>query len=162
MDRRVVDYLARVDAIEPRLLSVARPYSGLTEADANSGDRWDALQAWGHITEFVPYWIEQIEEVVDDYRGEPVPFGRAKADPDRLAGIESGRSMDFDTHRHWLEVHLADLRGFLQALSGDSWAASGLHSRLGSMSLERMIEEFLVGHLEEHADQLETLSTSEG
>lgn len=155
MDPRTSQLLARVDRAEQRLNAHARPLANLSPEDASTGERWEAGQVWGHITEFIPYWVEQIEEVVDEYQGEPVPFGRITTDPDRLAGIESGKAMDFETHLHWLGVHLADLRGFLTALPDDAWEAAGLHSRLGALSLEQMIERMLVGHLEEHADQLE-------
>jgi hypothetical protein len=158
MDDRKSQYLARVDAVEQRLTAQARPLAGLSAEDATTGERWEAGQVWGHITEFVPYWIEEIEEVVDQYRGEPVPFGRITTDPDRLAGIEAGPAMDFDTHLHWLGVHLTDLRGFLAALPDDAWSVVGLHSRSGAMSLDQMIERMLVGHLEEHADQLEGMA----
>jgi hypothetical protein len=158
MERRAANFRTRVEAVGSRLGGLARPLDGLTEADPRTGERWEALQVWGHITEFVPYWIEQIEEVIEQWRGEPVPFGRTSADPGRLEGIESGKVIDLDTHRHWLEVQLADLDGFLTALTPDSFQCEGFHSRLGPMSLERMIEEFLVGHLEEHADQLAGLA----
>ena len=157
MDDQQSRYLGRVDAVEKRLVANARPLTGLSPEDATTGERWEASQVWGHITEFVPYWVEQIEEVVDEYQGEPVPFGRTTTDPDRIAGIESGKAMDFETHLHWLGVHLTDLRGFLSALPEEAWSVKGLHSRLGAMSLEQMIERMLVGHLEEHADQLEAI-----
>lgn len=157
MDDRASQYLTRVDAVEQRLVANARPLTGLSPEDASTGERWEASQVWGHITEFVPYWIEQIEEVVDEYQGEPVPFGRITTDPDRISGIESGKTMDFETHLHWLGVHLTDLKGFLTALPEGAWSVEGLHSRRGAISLEQMIEQFLVGHLEEHAAQLEVM-----
>ena len=159
MDDRATHYLSRVDAVERRLVANARPLTGLSPVDAATGERWEASQVWGHITEFVPYWIEEIEEVIDQYQGEPVPYGRTTTDPDRIAGIESGKTMDFETHLHWLGVHLTDLRGFLSALPEGAWSVIGLHSRLGPMSLEQMIERMLVGHLEEHAGQLEAIGS---
>jgi hypothetical protein len=153
----IESYLQRVAAVELRLGASGRPLVGLTAPDGRDGERWEAAQVWGHITEFVPYWIEQIEEVLDDPgRG---PLGRTRSDPDRLAGIESGRTMPFEVHLHWLAQHLAELRGFLGALTDEDWEKEGVHPTLGGMSLDRMIEEFLVGHLEQHATQLETLAT---
>jgi hypothetical protein len=38
--------------------------------------------------------------------------------------------------------------------------AVGQHPRLGQVETSRIIEEFLVGHLEEHAEQLESLRAS--
>jgi hypothetical protein len=158
VDERAAAYLKRVEALAPRLAELARPLAGLTDPDGQSGEQWDVLQVWGHVTEFVPYWFEQIEEVIDDYRGEPVPFGRVRTDPGRLAGIDSGATMPMETHLHWLEVHLDDLRGFLRALRPDSFACMGWHQKLGPLTMEVMIEDFLIGHLEEHATQLEALA----
>lgn len=158
MDDRTTQFLARIDSADLRLSAHARPLAHLSAEDLSTGEQWEAGQVWGHITEFVPYWVEQLEEVVDDYRGDPVPFGRISSDPDRLAAIESGKAMDFETHLHWLGVHLADLRGFLSALPESAWSVEGLHQTLGPMKLEQMIERFLVSHLEEHAAQLEKMS----
>lgn len=157
MDSVAGQYLTRVNKVVERLVKLARPLPGLTPPDEVSGEQWEAQQVWGHINEFLPYWIEQFEHVVEAYRGEPVPFGRARSDPLRLQGIEAGRSMDPTTHLHWLELHAKDLEGFLRALDESSFKAQGVHPRLGVMDLEAMIADFLVGHLEEHADQLEGL-----
>lgn len=156
MDRRLETYLQRVADVERRLIALGRPLAGLTAPDERDGERWEAAQVWGHITEFVPYWIEQIEAVLDDPG--PRSFGRTRSDPDRLAGIEAGKAMSFEVHLHWLTEHLADLRGFLSALSEADWERKGVHPKLGAMSLDRMIEEFLIGHLEQHAEQLEKLA----
>jgi len=134
----IESYLQRVAAVELRLGALGRPLVGLTAPDGRDGERWEAAQVWGHITEFVPYWIEQIEEVLDDPgRG---PLGRTRSDPDRLAGIESGRTMPFEVHLHWLAQHLAELRGFLGALTDEDWEKEGVHPTLGGMSLDRVPE----------------------
>ncbi|HUO46120.1 MAG TPA: DinB family protein [Acidimicrobiia bacterium] len=158
MDQRVFGYLERIEAAGAKLLALAHPVPGLTTADPDSGERWEDLQVWGHITEFVPYWIDQIGGVVVTYQGEPVPFGRTKADEGRLAGIESGRSSDFEVHRQSLQTHLSELDEFLRSLQTSDFGSQGLHARLGPMTLEHMIENYLVGHLEEHAEQLERIS----
>ena len=35
------------------------------------------------------------------------------------------------------------------------WELRGLHPKLGAMTVDELVERFLVGHLEEHAEQLE-------
>jgi hypothetical protein len=154
----VESWLERVNAVEARLEAVAIPAEGLTEADPATGERWEAGQVWGHIAEFIQFWVEQAGDVVDAYQGDPIAFGRTRTDPTRLAGIEQGHHVTIDNL--WLEVQadLADLRRFLKALPA-GWANSvGLHSTLGPVPTERVIENFLVGHLEEHAAQLEGLA----
>lgn len=87
------DLFARLDAVEHRLDEHAREPApdGLTEPDEGGTERWEAGQVWAHIAEVVPYWHEQIETVIGEYDGTPVPFGRTKTDPGRIAAIEMGR-----------------------------------------------------------------------
>ncbi|MEX0667507.1 MAG: hypothetical protein WD313_04190 [Acidimicrobiia bacterium] len=151
-------WLARIDAVEARLRVLATPTEGLTDADPATGEQWEAGQVWGHIAEFIQFWVEQAGDVIDAYRGEPVPFGRTRSDPTRLAGIEQGRHVAIDIMWQEVEADLADLRRFLEALP-QGWSDSvGLHSTLGVIPTERVVEDFLIGHLEEHAAQLEGLA----
>ena len=55
---------------------------------------------------------------------------------------------------------LQDLRGLIAGLSASDWEFEVRHQSLGVMALPRAMEEFLVGHLEAHADQLDRLSGS--
>jgi hypothetical protein len=152
-------WFARIDAVEARLAGLAAPTEGLTGPDPTTGEQWEATQVWGHITEFIPFWVEQAGDVIDAYRGEPVPFGRTRSDPTRLAGIEQGRHVAIDTMWQEVQADIADLRLFLAALP-EGWADSvGLHSTLGPLPTQTILENFLIGHLEEHAEQLEGLAT---
>jgi hypothetical protein len=151
-------WFARIDAVEARLRALATPTEGLTEADPTTGEQWESGQVWGHITEFIQFWVEQAGDVIDAYQGEPVPFGRIRSDPTRLAGIEQGLHVPIDTMWQEVQADLGDLRSFLRALP-ENWSDSvGLHSTLGPIPTERIVEDFLVGHLEEHAAQLEGLA----
>ena len=153
-------WFARIDAVEARLRALATPTEGLTGPDPTTGEQWEAAQVWGHVTEFIPFWVEQAGDVIDAYRGEPVPFGRTRSDPTRLAGIELGKRVAIDTMWQEVQADLADLRLFLAALPEDWAESAGLHSTLGPLPMERIIDNFLVGHLEEHAEQLEGLAKS--
>jgi alkanesulfonate monooxygenase SsuD/methylene tetrahydromethanopterin reductase-like flavin-dependent oxidoreductase (luciferase family) len=53
---------------------------------------------------------------------------------------------------------LTALRAYLGTLSEEEWNARGTHARLGEMTVARIMERFIVGHLEEHAEQLEKLA----
>jgi hypothetical protein len=154
-------YLARVDAVEDRLTTLAErpaPQDALTAPDERSGERWDQGQVWAHLGEFVPYWIEQIEIILDTPGDDPVPFGRTQADPERLAAIEAGRTEPPLEQLSALEDQLGPLRSLLGDLRDQDWLRRGLHPTLGVMDLHRIVEEFLVGHLEAHAEQLEQLN----
>ena len=86
---------ARLDAVEARLRrhAATAPQSGLTDPDPDTPEeRWDAGQVWAHLAEFVPYWHGELSSVIGQYAGTPVPFGRTKTDPGRIAAIEVGRN----------------------------------------------------------------------
>jgi len=158
------DFLRRLDAVEARLAALARHEAqpgALTDADPASGERWDRGQVWAHLAEFIPFWIEQTRPILrGQASGEAVPFGRTKSDPERIGAIERDRHEAVSTL--WASTHedIALLRTFLRGLSDEQWLDVGRHSTRGLMPVAEITEEFLVGHLEQHADQLEDLSQS--
>jgi hypothetical protein len=152
-------YLARLDVVEARLSAAAsrEPKPGeITSADPESGERWDRGQVWAHLAEFIPFWIQQAGPVLSGQpSGDPVPFGRTKTDPERIGAIE--RSRQESVAVLWADTRsdIAQLRGFLSSMEPDQWDIRGLHPKRGAMTIDELVQEFLVGHLEEHADQLE-------
>jgi hypothetical protein len=151
--------LARLDAIEERLDRHARgPVPGrLTEPDPGATERWEAVQVWAHMAEFIGYWHGQLKNVIDEYEGSAVPFGRTKTDPGRIAAIEMGRHAPIPMAKGRVHDAIEQLRRYLAALNPAEWTAVGRHSTLGEMDVERIVEHFVISHLEEHADQLDGL-----
>lgn len=157
------DFTARLDSVATRLqaqVAADFPADARTSPDPPTGERWVAGQVWAHLAEFIPYWIDQAELVIGGHgSGEPVPFGRTKSDPGRLAAIERDRHADQRRLGDSVLGDISTLRAFLAGIDSDAWSARGLHPTLGEMDLSRLVEEFLVGHLEQHADQLDQLAT---
>ena len=157
------ELLARLDAVEARLNHlVATATPGLTEPDEGTGERWEAGQVWAHIAEFVPYWLVELERVVAGGRGpgsaDPVPYGRTKTDPVRIATIERDRREDPHALLSRATEGIARVRAFVRELPADAWSIVGLHPTRGEVPVERIVEGSVVDHLEEHADQLEGLA----
>ncbi len=154
------EFAARLPSVERRLRghAAAGLPGGLTEPDAGGEERWDAGQVWAHLAEFVPFWQAEVRKVLDGRGDGPVPFGRTKADPERIAAIQRDRGLSTDVLLSRITDQIAELGQTLESLPDDGWAARGLHSRLGEMTMPQIVERFLVGHLEEHADQLDRLA----
>lgn len=160
-------FLARLAAVRRRLAAHAaraeRP-AGQTAADARTGERWDDGQVWAHLAEFQPYWLAQLGSVAEAARAgggsEPVavPFGRTAADAARAAAIERDRTIPATALHARVQAQAEATAAFLRGLDARGWSAVGLHPTLGAMAMPAMVERFLIGHLEEHADQLDGLT----
>jgi hypothetical protein len=159
------DLLERLAAVERRLAEHAgRPApTGLTDPDPGSDERWRAGQVWGHTAEFPAYWLGQIDHVLNAHRAgepEPIPFGRTKEDPERIGGIEQGRAREPSELLARVRAGIVAARRFLLRATDADRSVRGLHSTLGEMNVERILEHFIVEHLEEHSAQLDALAVA--
>ena len=161
-------YLERLHAVRRRLAEHAAsgPPPGLTDPVPGEEERWEAGHVWAHLAEFPGYWVGQIRALLGRRASgapEPIPFGRTRADPTRGAAIERDRHADPAALLARVMTDLGVAEAELERLPADAWHAVGLHPTLGSMTLPQILERFVVGHLEEHADQLGLLrSRGEG
>jgi hypothetical protein len=101
MSAAVDELIGRLRSVERRLVEHAEAEdrglpAGLTAPDPGGEERWEAGQVWAHVAEFPAYWLGQVRRVLAG-GPDPVPFGRVKTDPDRLAAIER------DRRRMWMK-----------------------------------------------------------
>src|SRR5687767_13613315 len=127
--------LARLGRVERRLAEhAAQPVpSGLTDPDPDGTERWEAGQVWAHIAEFPAYWLGQVRGILDARaRGasEPVPFGRIKTDPNRIAAIERERHSAPAVLLRRVTTDLAEVRAAIERLGAGELAARGEHPTL--------------------------------
>jgi hypothetical protein len=163
MSNPSADLLRRLDAVEVRLGAHAVrefPQDARTAPDPPTGERWEAGQVWAHLAEFIPYWLGEAATVIEKGASEPVAFGRTKSDPGRIAAIERDRRTERGALWTRIASSLVSLRAFLDGLDDRAWSARGLHPTRGEIDLSRIVDEFLVGHLEQHADQLDGLGAT--
>jgi DinB family protein len=156
-------FVARLEYVAMRLGPLAGDNAapGLTDPDPKTGERWDWGQVWAHLAEFISYWVRQVRLVLATQGPEPVPFGRIKSDPERVAAIEKDRHRSPSELMKRLNGQLADLRQLLDDVPREHWGKQGIHQTLGVMDVEHIVDEFLVGHLEEHEAQLNQLSAAD-
>jgi len=132
-----------------------------------SGDPWPLSEAYGsepesdwgpkellaHTAEMLGFWPAEIDRILGGGPA-PVPFGRVSTDPNRIERI--GRDRELPTAELFERI-AAGANGVgtrIRSLSAADAARIGLHPRLGEMTVGRIVERFLVGHLEEHVEQL--------
>jgi hypothetical protein len=162
MSAAVDALLARLADAERRLVEHASAPipSGLTEADPGGEERWEAGQVWAHIAEFPGYWLAQVGRVVEPSTHQPVTFGRLKTDAGRVEAIERDRHEDPAALLEHARTTLARATDTARALPPEAWQLRGTHLTRGEMSVYEIVEAFIVEHLEEHADQLDSLRSS--
>lgn len=154
------DFIVALDELLQRFAAVAEApdTAALTDPDPDTGERWDRGQVWAHMVELVNYWVDQIRLVIEAESDEPVPFGRVKTDPGRIAAIQAGRHHPVTAQWEELETEIGDLKAFLTSMKDEEWDRTGEHPTLGTMTVPQMVEDFLLEHLDEHATQLESLA----
>ena len=159
MTAAVDSLLARLADAERRLAEHAdRPLPpGMTEPDPDGEERWEAGQVWAHVAEFPAYWLAQAQRVIALPTNEPVPFGRVKTDAGRIEAIERDRHTDPAALLTRVRTDLAEVGDAARSWPPEAWTRRGMHPSRGEMTVETIVDRFIVSHLEEHADQLDGL-----
>jgi DinB superfamily len=155
----VDELITRLDSVERRLAEHAdTPLpSGLTAPDPGGEERWEAGQVWAHLAEFPAYWLAQAQRVISLPTNEPVPFGRVKTDTGRIEAIERDRHTDPGALLARVRDSLAEVTDAARSLPPEAWTRRGMHPTRGEMTVEQIFDSFIAEHLEEHAEQLDSL-----
>jgi hypothetical protein len=147
--------------LEPRVLA-GEPWPLAVDFGTGPEASWGAREVLAHVAEMLPYWLGELERVLDGDGTTPVPFGRMPDDPIRLAMIERERTLPLRVLFARVDAGIDAWITRLASLSDDERARIGLHPRRGAMSVAGMPEVFVTGHLEDHASQLESILEAAG
>ena len=134
-----------IEGGEPWALS--RKFGEEPEAD------WGPKELLAHIAEILPYWLGEIERVLDGDR-EPVAFGRIASDPERIERVGSDRLLSVRELLERIDAAAETVAVRLGSIEPEDASKRGLHERRGEMTVAAISEQFIVGHLEEHFTQL--------
>ena len=113
------------------------------------------MQALGHMTEMIPYWLEHCQTLITA-TGTPPTFGRTTGSPERLAGVAHGASADPDALLRQLHEEVGAAASVIRQLSPAERGKRGISTEHGEMTMAQAIEAFIVDHAEEHLAQLQT------
>jgi len=114
---------------------------------------WGPPEVLAHVAEMLQFWLGEIERVVAG-SPEPVPFGRVSTDPLRTLTMERDRTLPTRELIGRIQSGVGRYAARLPDLSPADWAKTGLHPRLGEMTVAAILERFVGSHLDEHAVQL--------
>lgn len=164
-------FLSRIEASVARLQLIInapiRNLSCLTDPDPTTGEQWNMLHILSHMSEFLAYWLAQVQPIALKHTmnlgDQPAPFGRTINNQRRLNAIRASQLGHPDVFFAGIGVGIQNLADFISVvLTVDGANRLGVHQTLDVMSVTNIIEEFLVGHLEEHLDQLEQIMKRSG
>ena len=158
-----------------RIAAARRAYAALAP-EVMAGDPWPLAEdygtgpeaSWGprevlaHVEEMLPFWLGEMERVIDGDGATPVPFGRTADDPIRIGFIERDRSLPLRVLFGRIDAGLRAWEERIPTLSDAESAHVGVHPRLGEMPAPAILERFVMGHAEDHLTQLRDILAARG
>jgi DinB superfamily len=152
--------LASVLALRPRveaagLWPLAELYG--TEAEAS----WGPPELLAHVAEMLPYWLAEAERLIDGCGG-VTPFGRAADDSVRIGIIGRDRTVPLRALFERVEADGARVARRMRELTANEAGCRGIRPARGELTVAELFERFVVGHLEEHLEQLRAILADRG
>ena len=121
---------------------------------------WGPREVLAHVGEMIPYWLGEIELIVDagaGAGGEAPGFGRLEDDPIRVQIIGRDRRFPGRELLGRIEVEARRAAARFRALTEVESNAVGRHVSRGELTVADIAERLLVGHIEGHVTQLREL-----
>jgi uncharacterized damage-inducible protein DinB len=123
---------------------------------------WPVMSTLAHLQELLPYWAHQADGVI---KAPDQPFGRTHDDPQRIGAVEEHGHDSLDAIVPRLRASLDECLTTLRSFPREGWSRVGNSPSRGTMTVEQIVDAFLVRHAEEHAAQtratLQALSASQ-
>lgn len=146
----------RLEAVVARITTlVQQPDHARRLRDTPGPDEWSVLQTIGHMAEMIPFWLRQSRTMIDAAGPELPRFGRSFGDAERLAGPARGASANPAELLAHLQSETRSGAAVIRALSADQRAKQGLDGRGETVSVDDVVDRFIVSHAEGHLSQIE-------
>jgi len=142
-------------AMQP-MIEDGEPWALSLKFGEEPGADWGPKEVLAHVAEFLPYWLGEIERLLDGDL-EPVPFGRIASDSERIERVGRDRLLSVSELFERVNAAVRTTAARLGSLDPEDASKLGLHERRGEMTVATISEQFIVGHLEEHIAQLKEI-----
>jgi hypothetical protein len=129
-----------------------------TEAEAS----WGPPELLAHLDEMLPYWLGEIERILGGPADSAVAFGRVASDSVRIGVIGRDRTVPLRELFARLGADGGRVAARLSELTVEEAGRRGAHPTLGEVTVEDIVERFVVDHLEEHVEQLRAILAARG
>ena len=118
---------------------------------------WGPREVLAHVAEMLPFWLGEIERIVDagvgPDGGEPPAFGRLEDDPIRVQVIGRDRAFPGRELLGRIDVEGRRVAARLRELEPQA-GLLGRHPTRGDLSITDLAERLIVAHAEGHVTQL--------
>lgn len=121
---------------------------------APGDNEWSALQVLGHMTEMVPYWLSHCRTVIA--AAEPPHFGRTLESPERLAAVDPNTLRDPEELMRLFGIEVQTAANAIRQFTPAERVKKGIHIRRGEMTVDDILDQFILTHAEEHVEQVRT------
>lgn len=115
---------------------------------------WGPREVLAHVEEMLPFWLGEMERIIDGPGAGPTPFGRTADDQVRIGILVRDRGLPLRVLFGRIDSGLAAWADRLPSVRDADRARVGLHPRLGEMPAGDILERFVIGHAEDHVRQL--------
>ena len=152
-DPAIDDLKGRVLAARDRLRLLPAAQLAVGPVNPETGEAWDRLHILGHVAQMLPFWTRQVRQAV---RGAPI----GRDDGERLqrqAAVDSSHTRKESALRKSIDVSCGRLVSQLDRFADADLGRPLQRAQGGEITLAEALETFLVGHLEEHLEQLGSL-----
>jgi hypothetical protein len=139
--------------LEPRVIA-GGPWPLAEDYGTGPEASWGPGEILAHVAEMLPFWLGEMERVIDAGGSAPVPFGRLADDPIRIGILGRDRSLPLRLLFARVDAGYEDWADRLSTLTDAERSRVGVHPRLGEMTAFAILERFVLGHGEEHVTQL--------
>ena len=149
MRRRVVVVRARLRALLPAAADREPP------VDSHTGESWDRLNILGHMSEFPTFWSAELEAAMES----GVEFGRRPGSTNRQDAVDGGTAAGEAALKRQVARGIENVLALLVELQPADLDRTVTMRGRGQVTVRWALETLLVGHLEEHCNQLYALTT---
>src|SRR5688572_16821033 len=135
-------------------LAAGEPWPSADMVGPGPESSWGPREVLAHVAEMLPFWLGEIELILDASGGEPPAFGRLEADELRVAIITRDRAFPARELLGRVEAEGRRVARRLRVLGDEDASAVGRHVTRGDLSVRNIAERLIVGHIEGHVAQL--------
>jgi hypothetical protein len=153
--------VASITSLRPRLEAGAPwPPAELygTEAEAS----WGPHELLAHLEEMLPYWLGEVERIIDAPADSPIHFGRTAEDAVRIGVIGRDRALPLRELLDRVGDYSARVARRMRLLTDAESERIGIHPTRGEFAVAALFERFVTGHSEDHLSQLNEILAARG